>query len=148
MLTEGLLWFDDDPRRSLQLKVADAIARYSERTGWQPTICETYPAQAEAFQVEVARAATAQRRAKASAAPTPALPAKLRVLPSASLRPNYFLVGIAAGERPRKAASQQARTSATQRRKARRAATPPAPTGEPLRPPAQARAAKPRAKAS
>lgn len=146
MLTEGLLWFDDDPRRSLHLKIADALVRYSERTGWQPTICETHPAQAEAFNAEVTGAATRRRRAKASAAPTPALPPKLRVLPNASLRPNYFLVGIAAGERPRKAASQHART--TQRRNARAAATPPAPTSEPLRTPAHARAAKPRAKAS
>lgn len=107
MIAEGLLWFDDDARRPIIAKIADAIERYSERTGWRPTICEAHPAQAEAATAELARAAAkeAHRRtpAKASATPPPSLPSGLRILPNPTLRPNYFLIGIAPGERPRKA---------------------------------------------
>jgi len=147
MLAEGLLWFDDDPRRPLQVKIADAIERYGERTGWLATVCEMHPAQAEAFNAEIARAATAKRPAKMSATPPPSLPAKLRVLPNPSLRPNYFLIGIAAGERPRKAPSQP--SSVTHRKARRPVAATTAATSEPQRPPASAsRAVKPRVKAS
>lgn len=164
MIAEGLLWFDDDPRRPLREKIAAAIARYSERTGWQPTVCETHPAQAESFNAELARtaakatnaattrrrapqtqamAATTSRAAKANAAPAVTLPPKLRVMPNAALRPGYFLVGMEPGERPHKAVSQQ--TGAARRKSpSEHVATP-----EPPAPPTRAHATKsPRVKAS
>ncbi|MDE3229078.1 MAG: hypothetical protein KGO05_04285 [Chloroflexota bacterium] len=115
MIAEGLLWFDDDTRRPLLAKIADAIERYGERTGWRATVCEAHPSQAEAALAEITRAANPARRrspAKASAALI-ALPPHLRIRPNPSLRPNYFLVGVEAGERPRKAAPAQ--TSAQRR---------------------------------
>lgn len=145
MLTEGLLWFDDDQRHPLSEKIADAIARYSERTGWQPSVCEMHPAQVEAFNAEVARAAT-KRPTKSGAAPMVTLPPKLRVMPNAALRPNYFLIGIAAGERPRKAVSQPA--SATPRKAKRPVAAAPAATSAPASAATPSRSAKPRVKAS
>lgn len=144
MLAEGLLWFDDDPRRPLQVKIADAITRYSERTGWQPTVCETHPALVEMLNAEMARASTAKRPPKASATPIPPLPPRLRVLPNAALRPNYFLIGIAEGERPRKAVSQP--TSATRRRSPRpvaATAATAATTSEPTLARTRTRASKP-----
>lgn len=159
MLTEGLLWFDDEPRRPLSEKIADAIARYSERTGWQPTVCEMHPIQVEAFNAEVNRAATAtarrrapegesaaKRPAKPGAAPAVTLPSKLRVTPNASLRPNYFFIGIEAGERPRKAVSQSA--SATPRKAGRRAAATAVAASEPTIAAMPRGATKPRVKAS
>jgi hypothetical protein len=147
MIAEGLLWFDDDARRPLIAKIADAITRYSERTGWRPTVCEAHPAQAEAVIAELARTAAKEARrrtaAKASATQTPGLPAGLRIMPNSTIRPNYFLIGIAAGEHPRKAITTQ--TSGAQRRAARTTTTPSAPAA----PASHARAAKaPRAKAS
>lgn len=123
MITEGLLWFDDDTRRPLLGKIADAVERYGERTGWRATVCEAHPAQAEAALAEIARAASPTRRrapARTSAALIN-LPPHLRIRPNPSLRPNNFLVGVEAGERPRKAASAQA--SVSQRRTARVAPT-------------------------
>lgn len=174
MIAEGLLWFDDDPRRPLQEKIANAIERYSERTGWLPTVCETHPAQAESFLATLARNASAtaapaatrrrattdatatqtpapstassKRQAKANAAPLVTLPPKLRVMPNASLRPNYFLIGVEPGEKPRKAPSQPVGLA---RRKARRspaaasAPTAPVSSSQPLKAPRA-----PRAKAS
>jgi hypothetical protein len=43
MIAEGLLWFDDDPRRPFSAKMAEAARRFSERTGWIPTACEAHP---------------------------------------------------------------------------------------------------------
>lgn len=123
MIAEGLLWFDDDPRRPVAEKIAGAVERYSERTGWRPTVCEAHPTQVDVFNADRARAeAAAQRRrsSKAKAAPSVELPANLRITASPSMRPNYFLIGIAAGERPRKAAAQPSPQSAA--RKAKRAA--------------------------
>ena len=108
MIAEGLLWFDDDTHRPLLLKIADAIERYGERTGWRATVCEANATQAEAALAEIARAENpARRRSPAKAGPTLSLPARLRIRPNPSLRPNYFLVGVEAGERPHKAASAQ-----------------------------------------
>jgi hypothetical protein len=35
----GLLWFDDDPRRTLEEKVQRAQARYMAKFGCQPNCC-------------------------------------------------------------------------------------------------------------
>jgi hypothetical protein len=51
MLKEGLLWFDDDPRRAITAKVRDAAERYEERFGIRPNFCYLNPAQAANIQV-------------------------------------------------------------------------------------------------
>ncbi|HZC06068.1 MAG TPA: hypothetical protein VE338_10530 [Ktedonobacterales bacterium] len=130
MIAEGLLWFDDDPRRPVAEKIAGAVERYSERTGWRPTVCEAHPTQVDVFNADRARAeVAAQRRrsSKAKAAPSVELPANLRITASLAMRPNYFLIGIEAGERPRKAAAQPSPQSAA--RKAKRAAASAAASG-------------------
>ena len=38
-MKEGLLWFDNDPRRGLADKVSQAATRYVVRFGCHPTIC-------------------------------------------------------------------------------------------------------------
>jgi hypothetical protein len=40
----GLLWFDDDPQRSLTEKVTRAAAHYQQRFGRRPTLCYVNPA--------------------------------------------------------------------------------------------------------
>src|SRR5260370_39233843 len=77
MLASGLLWFDDDSRRPILVKVADAVARYRERLSHEPTVCYVNPSQA-------ALPATP----KASRDTTP----PVRLVPDASVRPHYFLV--------------------------------------------------------
>jgi hypothetical protein len=38
-MKEGLLWFDNDPRRKLVDKVGQAATRYRVKFGRRPTIC-------------------------------------------------------------------------------------------------------------
>jgi hypothetical protein len=39
----GLLWFDDDPGKTLMQKVENAVRRYTEKFGRQPTVCYVHP---------------------------------------------------------------------------------------------------------
>ncbi len=39
----GMLWFDDDSRRSLPEKVARAVDYYKEKYGTRPTVCFVNP---------------------------------------------------------------------------------------------------------
>ena len=80
MLKAGLLWFDDDARRPLAQKIADAVARYQERLGERPSVCQVNPGQAATL-------------ATGKGAP----PQPLLLVPDATLRPNYFLVGVDSG---------------------------------------------------
>jgi hypothetical protein len=38
-MKEGLLWFDNDPRRKLADKISQAATRYQVRCGRKPTVC-------------------------------------------------------------------------------------------------------------
>lgn len=38
-MKEGLLWFDNDPKRKLADKVGRAAARYQEKFSCRPTMC-------------------------------------------------------------------------------------------------------------
>jgi len=40
----GLLWFDNDPGRGLDEKVARAAAHYRQKYGRPPTLCYVHPA--------------------------------------------------------------------------------------------------------
>ncbi len=81
MLILGLLWYDDDARRPVPQKIADAVSRYQERLGGLPTVCQLNPRQAAAL-------------ASAKAATLP----PVRLMPEETLRPNYFFVGIEEGD--------------------------------------------------
>jgi len=39
----GLLWFDDDPNRTLEDKVARATAHYQRKYGHAPNLCFVHP---------------------------------------------------------------------------------------------------------
>lgn len=77
MMKLGLLWFDDDSRRKVVEKLDEAAERYEERFGVRPTLAHLNPAQAEGL---------AHRR--------------MKVCGDASLRRNYFLVGVDDAEAP------------------------------------------------
>ncbi len=42
----GMLWFDDDPRRSLTDRITQAAAYYADKYGRTPTLCLMHPATA------------------------------------------------------------------------------------------------------
>ncbi len=39
----GMLWFDDDPKRSLEEKIERAARRYQEKYGVTPNLCYANP---------------------------------------------------------------------------------------------------------
>src|SRR5579862_2101450 len=94
----GLLWFDDDARRPISQKIAEAVQRYRERVGYEPTVCQLNPAQATALETNANQPAARTKRA--SAAPAPALPTTLRLVPSDLIQPHCYLIGIAEGDQP------------------------------------------------
>jgi hypothetical protein len=95
----ALLWFDDDIKRPLQQKILDGVERYRERMGYEPTQVQLNPAQAKAL--EEAMQAPAKKRGKPVAPPLPEL--RLRLLPTESMRPHHFLIGIGPDDTHRKA---------------------------------------------
>lgn len=42
-MKQGLLWFDNDPKRKLADKIAQAVARHLKKFGYNPTVCYTNP---------------------------------------------------------------------------------------------------------
>jgi hypothetical protein len=67
----GLLWYDDDPKKPLDIKIEQATTRFREKYGYVPNACYVNPG---------------------------ALPAgkgsKVRVVGARTVRPNYFWVGV------------------------------------------------------
>lgn len=47
----GLLWFDNDKKRPVAQKIADAIDRYRQKLGRAPTVCYINEAEAGASDV-------------------------------------------------------------------------------------------------
>jgi hypothetical protein len=69
----GLLWFDDNPKVPFASKVDSAVRRYRERFGRSPDVCYVHP--------QTWAAATA-------------MPAQVQVIPSSTVRPDHFWVGV------------------------------------------------------
>jgi len=76
-MRQGLLWFDDDPRRPFERKVEEAVERYVEKFGEAPNTCFVNPC-----------TLPANVRTHAGVA--------IRALPT--VLPNHFLVGISRSE--------------------------------------------------
>jgi hypothetical protein len=107
----ALLWFDDDTKRPLQQKILDGVERYRERMGYEPTQVQLNPAQAKVL--EDAMQAPAKKRGKLSVPPLPEL--RLRLLPTETMRPHHFLIGIGPDDTHRKARRPSAERTAAER---------------------------------
>jgi hypothetical protein len=79
----GLLWFDNDPQRGLAAKIAEAARHYNEKFGSSPDTCYVNQTQL-----------TSQGQAVALAGD---FSATLRVVPSQSILPHHFWVGVENG---------------------------------------------------
>jgi len=73
----GLLWFDDDPRRDLATKIAEAAQRYQQKFGVAPDTCYVNP-----------RAVAEQEQVVAWQG------RPLRVIPSGHILAHHFWVGV------------------------------------------------------
>lgn len=97
MIDSALLWFDDDFRRPFALKVSDAVTRYRERVGYEPTLCQVHPTQIPAVLRPEDLKAQSRRKSRA---PEVALPEKLLIVPDQHVPMHHFLIGIQPGEAP------------------------------------------------
>jgi hypothetical protein len=78
----GMLWFDNDPKIALPLKVERAADYYRKKYGALPNICFVHPSMIKDL-------------------PGPAeLRGKIEVRPSGSVRPNQFWIGVDGTIRP------------------------------------------------
>jgi len=73
----GLLWFDDNPKVSVAVKVERAAQRYWEKFGMHPDTCYVHP-------VTLACAT--------------ALPKDVKLIGSGRIRPNAFWIGSRASQ--------------------------------------------------
>jgi len=73
-MREGLLWFDDDPRRRMEEKVEQAAARYRQKFGVAPNVCYVNDKALGQAEVRVG---------------------SVSVLPASTVRPHHFWVGRA-----------------------------------------------------
>jgi hypothetical protein len=73
-MREGLLWFDDDPRRAIEDKVRQAAARYRQKFGAAPDVCYVNDRAIDRAEVRVG---------------------DLRVMPASTVLPHHFWIGRA-----------------------------------------------------
>ncbi len=69
----GMLWFDNDPKAELGLKIQRAADYYSRKYGQAPDLCFVHPSM------------LAEDKPR---------PGKIEVRPSRSVLPNHFWIGI------------------------------------------------------
>jgi hypothetical protein len=100
MMVSGLLWYDDDTHHPLAQKVAEAAQRYRERVGYEPTTCQLNPS--------LIPASTQSKPQRTGRKSSTAAVIPLRLEPNEHLRPNYFYIGVLAGERLKRAVDQRA----------------------------------------
>lgn len=79
MTRKGLLWFDNDPRRSLEEKVERAVRRYKEKFGHMPNVCYINPALLD------------HRKGGASLS---VQKSTVKLVPSPTVLPNHFLLSF------------------------------------------------------
>lgn len=73
----GLLWYDGDPKKTLDAKLAEASVRYREKFGTEPTVCYLNPAQLGP-----------------QSGPAPAPRGKLKLVSAATILPNHLWLEI------------------------------------------------------
>ncbi len=78
MIQEGLLWYDDDPGRSIADKVSRAVQRYQQKHGHAPDVCYVHPGQVreEGLRVGVVNIGL------------------VKVLPAKTVLPHHFWLGV------------------------------------------------------
>lgn len=73
-MREGLLWFDDDPRRRMDEKVRQAAARFRQKFGVAPDVCYVSEQAIDRAEMRID---------------------DVQVLPMSTVRPHHFWVGRA-----------------------------------------------------
>jgi hypothetical protein len=82
----GMLWFDDDPKRSVDEKIERAARRFVEKYGVAPNLCYANPRTVGASQHIVAFAAPTVRAGKGSI--------NISMKQASTILPNHFWLGV------------------------------------------------------
>ncbi len=80
----GMLWFDNDPKTELALKIERAVGYYRQKYGRSPTLCFVHPSM-------IAKTAAPAPEAEVEA---PLKAAGVEVRSSRSVLPNHFWLGV------------------------------------------------------
>ena len=78
----GMLWFDNDPKTELALKIERAAGYYRQKYGRSPTLCLVHPSM-------IGKSATPAPETEA-----PLKTAGVEVRSSRSVLPNHFWLGV------------------------------------------------------
>ncbi len=84
-MNEGLLWFDADPKRALNEKIAQAADRYRHKFGRKPNLCYINPLMLPGSE--------------------PAECDGVRLVPSRAVLKHHFWIGVEEGAEPSTAAA-------------------------------------------
>ena len=75
----GLLWYDDDPKKKLGVKIVEAATRYQKRFGATPNVCHVCGGKSEErWQVVIDDNLT------------------IAIVPNPAIRLNYYWLGVEA----------------------------------------------------
>ena len=85
----GMLWFDNDPKSTLEVKVQRAAAYYQHKYGKTPTLCFVHPTMLTA----VLEAVTEEANEETSSQDERYMAGNIEVRKNRSVMPNHFLVG-------------------------------------------------------
>jgi hypothetical protein len=92
----GMLWYDGDPKRSLDAKVASAVEYYKTKYGSAPTVCVVHPSMLAAGETPRQDSAASRRERSKGREVAPkdlsALGVQLRTAPTILI--NHFWLGI------------------------------------------------------
>lgn len=89
----GLLWFDDDPKKEISLKIREAVERYSEKFGQGPNLCYVNPATPTITQDAECIGTEGIHLDPSDGEHPQDVNHGLRVLPSPLVLPDHFWVG-------------------------------------------------------
>jgi len=82
----GMLWFDDDPKRSISEKVERAALRYREKYGVAPDLCYANPASLADSPESVQPKAASSSAGKGLS--------RITLKHARSILPNHFWLGV------------------------------------------------------
>ncbi len=54
-MKQGLVWYDNDPKKSLDDKLSEAAHRYKEKFGVEPNVCYIHPSHYDAQRATIAK---------------------------------------------------------------------------------------------
>jgi hypothetical protein len=90
----GMLWFDNDPKAALDIKVERAAAYYRHKYGKTPTVCFVHPSMLPASKEAAEKEQPASAPVEASSQGESYMAGGIEVRKNRSVLPNHFWLGV------------------------------------------------------